>query len=378
MKRLVLVADDLTGALDSAAAFCGRFGPIPVHFGVPDSPAGPHAAIDLATRDADSSTARQRAAAAAPLLAEADLAFRKVDSRLRGPWAVELATQMQREEFAACAMAPAFPAQGRTTVDGRQHVMASDGSACVEPVEPLQAMRELGLHVVPVRAGEAARALREFVPGAAGRAPVFFLDASSDEELRAIVRVMSTCPGGPGSVLWCGSAGLARALAQEETPRIGLPGAPRLVIVGTNHPVSREQVAHAIAGGACHHAITAAALADAEKFVVHSFESGRDVLLTFELEPAITAAQASERIEGCLSRLLPGLPVPPLLVATGGETLLSICRAVQAGRLDVDAEVSPGIPHSRIRGGPWDAVRVLSKSGGFGSPDWLSAILHAE
>ena len=60
----------------------------------------------------------------------------------------------------------------------------------------------------------------------------------------------------------------------------------------------------------------------------------------------------------------------------GGRTLLSICRAVGASRLDVDGETSPGIPHSRINGGRWTGTRVLSKSGGFGSPDWLSVILR--
>jgi len=375
MTSLVLVADDLTGALDSAAAFSGRFGTIPVHLGVPQERLGEHAAIDLATRDSDASTAGRRAAAAAAaaLLAEADIAFKKIDSRLRGPWAAELAATLQAGAFRMCVMAPAFPAQGRITVGGRQYIVASDGSCCIEPVDPLQALRELGVQVVPVRAGEAAEESRAFAAGA----PVFLCDASTDEDLRAIVRDMSAQAGGPGGILWCGSAGLAKALAPEETRPAGLPGAPVLAIVGTNHPVSREQAARAIAAGAAHHAVRPAALAEAEGFVLRSFDSDRDVLLTFELEAEISAAQASQQIEACLSRLLATLPAPALLVATGGETLLSICRAVGASRLDVDGEASPGIPHSRASGGRWDGTRVLSKSGGFGSPDWLSALLRA-
>jgi uncharacterized protein YgbK (DUF1537 family) len=48
---------------------------------------------------------------------------------------------------------------------------------------------------------------------------------------------------------------------------------------------------------------------------------------------------------------------------------------VSASHLDVDAEASPGVPHSRIRGGPWDGVEVLSKSGGFGMPSWLAEVV---
>jgi len=377
MTGLVLVADDLTGALDSAAAFSGRFGTIPVHLGLPHAQLGEHAAIDLATRDTDASTAGRRAATAAALLADADIAFKKIDSRLRGPWAVELAATLQAAAFRMCVMAPAFPAQGRRTVGGRQHVVAADGSSCVEPVDPLHALRELGVHVVPVRTGEAAVALNAFVPGVPGSVPVFLCDASTDEDLRVIVRDVSAHGGGPDGVLWCGAAGLAKALAPEGTRSAGLPGTPVLAIVGTNHPVSREQAARAIAAGAAHHAIKPTALTEAEGFVLRAFESRRDVLLTFELEAAVSATQASRQIEACLSRLLPALPAPALLVATGGETLLSICRAVGASRLDVDGEASPGIPHSHASGGRWDGTRVLSKSGGFGSPDWLSAILRA-
>jgi uncharacterized protein YgbK (DUF1537 family) len=378
MTRLLLVADDLTGALDSAASFCGRFGPIPIHFGMPDSPLGPQAAIDLATRDAAPSIAATRSAAVAPLLAQADVAFKKVDSRLRGPWAVELAAAMRHGGFSMCIMAPAFPAQGRTTVDGRQRVVASDGSVCVEPVDPLQAMREQGLHVVPVRAGQAAEALTLHAPGNGARAPVFLFDASTDEELRAIVREVSARPVASGRILWCGSAGLARGLAPQETPRVPWPELATLAIVGTPHPVSREQVARACLAGAHHHAVKATALADARAFVLRSFESASNVLLTFDLAPAVDAAGARELIEACLAGLLRTLPPPPLLVATGGETLLSICRAVRASRLDVDGEASPGIAHSHVRGGPWSATRVLSKSGGFGPPDWLSAVLRAK
>ncbi|MDH5540859.1 MAG: hypothetical protein OEY03_15760, partial [Rhizobacter sp.] len=75
MSGLFLVADDLTGALDSAASFCGRLGPIPVWLDLPQGSMPAHAAVDLATRDADAAFALQAMTGAAPQLARADIAF---------------------------------------------------------------------------------------------------------------------------------------------------------------------------------------------------------------------------------------------------------------------------------------------------------------
>jgi uncharacterized protein YgbK (DUF1537 family) len=62
-------------------------------------------------------------------------------------------------------------------------------------------------------------------------------------------------------------------------------------------------------------------------------------------------------------------------VVAGGETLLSVCHAVGASHLEVSAEVSPGVPRSRLRGGLWNDVQVTSKSGGFGPRAWLAQTL---
>jgi uncharacterized protein YgbK (DUF1537 family) len=35
----------------------------------------------------------------------------------------------------------------------------------------------------------------------------------------------------------------------------------------------------------------------------------------------------------------------------------------------------PGVPVSRIGGGLWDGVRLISRSGAFGAPDFLARLL---
>ena len=44
----------------------------------------------------------------------------------------------------------------------------------------------------------------------------------------------------------------------------------------------------------------------------------------------------------------------------------------------VDGEVAAGVPASRLSGGRWDGLRVVSKSGAFGDAGLLARLLEGE
>jgi uncharacterized protein YgbK (DUF1537 family) len=54
--------------------------------------------------------------------------------------------------------------------------------------------------------------------------------------------------------------------------------------------------------------------------------------------------------------------------------LRGICESLGTERLDVTGEIMPGVPRSIMRGGRWDGVAVISKSGAFGAPDLLQQL----
>jgi uncharacterized protein YgbK (DUF1537 family) len=63
------------------------------------------------------------------------------------------------------------------------------------------------------------------------------------------------------------------------------------------------------------------------------------------------------------------------LVLTGGETAVGVARRLGATGLRVDDEVEPGVPIGRLLGPrPYP---VVTKAGGFGSPDVLRAACAA-
>ena len=360
MSRLRLLADDLTGALDTAAQFAGACGPVTVRFREGDwrAPAA-CLAFDTATREADESRAAAEMWRLARFFADASIAFRKLDSQLRGHPALELERAFSLGGFASAVIAPAFPAQGRITRDGVQHVRGPAGGWQSARPHFARELAELRLEVTL-----AAR------PDAIEGAGVFLCDAETDRDLAAIVAAGKRLAP---PVLWCGSAGLARALAGAAPPVAPVPGEPFLALVGSGHPAARAQLdriedAHpelwiAVREGA----------AEAEE--VRSCVAARGAaLVTFLLPDYLFDAEASRRLAAVLAELAPRLDPPEGLFVSGGETLRGLAEAVGTQAFEVTGEVMPGLPASRLRGGRWDGVAMVSKSGGFGGPDLLARL----
>src|SRR5262249_838973 len=140
-----LLADDLTGALDTAAEFAGPFGPLPVVWSVDAVEGQASFAIDAGTRELASDVAFAVVREIAAQLAGADIAYKKIDSRLRGPWVAELEACLATGAWDACILAPAFPHQGRRTFEGRQYVRAVDGGWSAAGDDILRQLRSRGL-----------------------------------------------------------------------------------------------------------------------------------------------------------------------------------------------------------------------------------------
>ena len=334
--RLRLLADDLTGALDSAARFVPLTGPIATTWRTDPSP-HQSVAIDTATRDLSAADAATAIAHFAPLLDSGEPAFKKIDSLLRGHVAVELAACMRR--FDHCILAPAFPFQHRITRGGRQLVRAQDAWRDTG-VDLQAALRAQGIDLRP-------------------------RDAETDADLDAIVaegRALS------GRVLWCGTGGLAGALAGHlPVAKPNLPG-PILALIGSDHPVSAIQLA---AASHLHMPLPQSDITRVAQRLKHG-----SAAVTVDL-PATTPRDTARRtITAHFTALLQAIDRPGTLFVTGGETLRHLCDALHVTHLDVDGEIEPGAPTSILRGGDWDGQRLVSKSGAFGDGQFLQRLLH--
>ncbi len=354
---LRLLADDLTGALDTAAELTGLCGPVQVVWDrAPIRPGG--LAIESGTREASRDAAVARVRSLAPLLDGAGIAYKKIDSLMRGHVAAELAACLASGSWAHCVLAPAFPAQGRITRDGRVLARQSNGAWSAVPQDLLAALQAEGLR--PAR-GVTAAALP---PGLA----VF--DAGNQADLARIAGLGRTATG---PVLWCGSGGLARALAGDAAPQASthLRG-PVLGLFGSDQAVTVRQLA---ACEACWIRVTDGGSAEASR-VARLMEGGA-ALVSVALPEGMDRAAAARRIEAVVTDLIHRLPRPGTLAVAGGETLRAICRGLGAGALEATGLVAAGVPRSVMLGGAWGGLEVVSKSGAFGG-DTLWRDLLAE
>ncbi|MCK1491668.1 Hrp-dependent type III effector protein [Bradyrhizobium sp. 180] len=357
MTSVRLLADDLSGALDTAAEFVGLCGPFDVTWlPAPAVPNSRSLAIDSGTRERSKAKSVEIVGRLAPQLRGATIAYKKVDSLLRGAWAAELGACLHSGDWASCVVAPAFDYQGRRTVDGQQFARTLQGEWHRVGDNLLTELRQ---EDIEARQGGADTLSQ-------GGVQVF--DAESDIDLDRIVQMGRRMPG---PVLWCGSGGLAGALARSH--RAEAPGQlklPVLGLFGSDQPATASQLA------ACGAATIALAEGGSAAPVRHKLADDGVALVKFALAEGLARAEAARRIAREMSALIAALEPPGTLIVAGGETLKAACVALGAHALQVTGRIVPGLPRSILQGGRWAGVDVISKSGAFGPSELWRDLLR--
>lgn len=351
---LRMVADDLTGALDTAAKFATPKAAIRVTWSTTSLARGVATVFDSGCRELIEREAATAFSRAMPWLEPVPdgLSFLKLDSLLRGNAGDEIAACARRWPDRPIVVAPALPEQSRVTRGGRQYLLRASGAEIVG--EDIAASLSA--------AGLSAKLRSPTDPASPG---INLIDAERDDDLDRVAEEYQV-----HAPLWCGSSGLGIALSR----RLGFAGAritraliaPVLGIFGSNHDVLVEQL-DAVRSDVIRLVATEAAVSD----VSHRLTHRRVALVTFAHPEGTSRLDARASIEKRAASLLERIPKPGTLVVSGGETLRSVATALGAEALDVDGELDKGAPTSTLVGGRWDGVRVVSKSGAFGRPDFL-------
>jgi uncharacterized protein YgbK (DUF1537 family) len=392
VRGVRLLADDLTGALDSAAAFALE---VPVHLDpAPLDPAGRVVAIATPTRDVAADELRDRLDRVVEWFVSGDLSFKKVDSLLRGNTFAECAYLARTGGFDGVVFAPAFPGQRRVTIAGQQYVVSVDAGATAarNPVGPsiVEAFAALGLDCRTTpgpdlpsegRAGEST-----------ARAPVVWVpDVQGDADLLRVAQLACTPHSAmKGRWLWCGSAGLAQAFAAalgiaapdlqasavQRQPRGGALAWRRVLMLGaSHHPVVRRQWRRLRDSWA--DAVTVREGSDAEFEAACSTLEGDFDVAALELSPSrpLTGAQAATLLQEQLAELVRRIRRPSTLLVVGGDTLLGLCRATGVQSLVTLPASRAGWGCARLVGGDWDGLTCHSRSGAFGDESDLDDML---
>jgi len=367
MVELLVIADDLTGALDSAGRLAAITGLVPVLPSL-DSPlpAAQVAAYDLDTRRRSEDVARRRVTSAirAARSGNVRLLYVKVDSTLRGHVGATVRAALRAWGSPSALVCPAFPAQGRTVERGELLVagvpvhrtaFADDPRYPVRSADLRDHLDGEGVHHLQL---ETVRAGPHAVTRALGDTPgVWVADAVTDEDLVTLARGAV----GAGLTLLAGSAGLLGALASTlELPRAhnhkGRPDrcGATLVIVGSRHPSSREQIRRLAAANVP--GVHILSVADTP------LRPGQEDEVARELATEAATRVTAQGVEA--------------VVVVGGDTARAVVEALGVDHLAVAGEVLPGIPWGQLAGGPADGCAWVSKAGGFGDPQALVDVVR--
>jgi uncharacterized protein YgbK (DUF1537 family) len=361
--RIGIVADDLTGAMDSAAPFADRGLATRVLLSVAGDQAGPDPdvlAIDTHSRDLGPDAAAHAVQAGIARIGADRLPFKKIDSTLRGNVAAEIAAAMQASGCTCALVAPAAPAQGRVLRNG---YLIVDGQK-VGAVSLVDTLRRAlpGLPVHSLRAGDPLR----------DEPHVLVADAENEHDL---ARIAAFGLAHRGKVLLVGSSGLASALVDQLRParvQRAHPGYERLLfVVGSHNMRSAEQVRKLLALPS----VATLVLTPGGEVRRAAADQGDARIALLQVEglgarPTLDPRWVASRLADVTADVLAIEPAPTALFMTGGDTARAILSRLHVQGIDVIGNLYPGIVHGRVTVAK-RPVGVITKAGGFGGADLL-------
>ena len=374
--RVLIVADDLTGAMDSAGPFAAAgvetwVVAVPMRCDPATLKSARVVSVNTDTRHLPAALAAARVRDIVGHLGAGgfDIVVKKIDSTLRGNVVAETMALLDISGRREAVVAAAFPAQGRTVRGGIVHV---DGKPLAQtafakdalsppPLAPLQEVFALAKPGLRVQTLTAAPALH-------GEADIWVADSEVDADLTGIVTRFADRAN---DVLMVGSAGLTRALALVCFDGGPAPASPQRV-TGT--------IVFAVGSRAMRSAEQVESLSTEPETTVLRVPNGRlqsgKIPSAQNLVLKATADEAghegdAERVAADMARHaieIARSAKAEALVATGGDTAIAILAASDNPALQVLGDLMPGIPYARIRLGG-TSLWLVTKAGGFGGRD---------
>ena len=331
---ILVIADDLTGALEAGAKFAARGVRAQVTTRIDFTGGEGVPVIDTETRHLPPEEAA-RIIASIPA-ASARLIYKKTDSTLRGNIAAELGALAAACPGSTIAYIPAYPAAGRTVTRGELRVHGTPVDRTSFADDPLNPIRDSAIAALlgdnpscTVHDGETDADVAAAVAA-----------ARSDERCRIIA--------GPASV----AEQLAAGFGPPSTPVWPTVNAC-LIVNGSLHEASSRQIAYAEASGCA--------------FPWRVFHPA--------IGPGASPLDIAAETARAVLRDLAGFEA---LMIFGGDTAFAILRELGCALIEPLGEVVTGVPISHV---PGTGLHLITKAGGFGGDSLIcevKRILHAD
>ncbi len=416
LNSLLVIADDVTGAADSAAR-CHNAGlNARIDLTVVDSVTseqylpvlgrpGTVLAVTTDSRFLAAEQAAERVTTVATALAPLARAgvvrwYKKIDSTLRGNLGSEIAALLSLvtpAETRPCALiCPAFPGQQRSLIEGYLCYRGMPPRTMHLPTL-LAEQSDLPIGAIAlntIRAGQST--LRHAIQRQRQAGQVLLVaDAETEADLEQLLQAVTAVA--PQALL-CGSAGLVGVLAQQMAATMPAPASPPtatpafiqkpvLAIIGSGSSIATQQIAHLRANTTTlvveidPSGPRAAAQSAAE--IAQAWQAMQGNIALHLPTPAPGTALEGElartyaiELAAVAHALLP-LIEPKTLLLTGGDTAVHTLAMLQSQQLTVWRELLPGIPLTSTKDGHGNDYQIILKAGNHGESKTLTELLQS-
>lgn len=407
MLKLLVIADDFTGALDTGVQFSNRgiqtlvsteiedvYDSIPRNIEVLVlNTESRHLSFDKAydkTKMIIKKAKRERI----PFI------YKKVDSALRGNISAEIKAVLDTSEQEVIPFLPSYPKMNRVLIDGYLYidgVLVSESVFANDPYEPVTESNIV--HRLEQEAGIKATLVSNCeVPKQAKGVCVF--DAETDEEL---LRLATMLQNKNLLNVTVGCAGFAKIIADQLFPNAKdttyTLEKPVVVLCGSINPITKKQIDYAEKKNYPRISLSATQLLEShywesdegqEKIEEYLYLMANQSLIIFETfnhqtmkhieatktKKVLATKDYRFKIGESLGKLTEALWTTnqvSTFLFTGGDTLFQSMEVLGVTAIKPIVEISPGVVLAIIK---WNEreLQVITKSGGFGEEDLFETL----
>jgi uncharacterized protein YgbK (DUF1537 family) len=378
---VTIIADDLTGAVDTGAVFVpfGRTLVFTNGWVYKVSPNVRVQSLNTSTRhELPSQIFSQMRSKVGPLPLTGQI-FKKVDSTLRGNIGAEIEAALKVTHKNHAVLCSANPSNNRTIIHGKllvddqpleRSAMAADPknpmiqgeiSKIISHTSGIPASK---IDLVDVQNGfPHFKRLLKTTPRTSRH--IYIVDAKTNDDLMRLATLIAEYP----HVLPVGSSGLARALAPmwlhgRADVCLDLPFVDQLIaVVGSKHINSRNQIEEQ-AKSLHWPVVEFGHVRDPCKEVGEKIDN---LIVTLNPNPLANPDDLIARMVECVTKRLSLVSTSTMaILASGGDTALALVEGLGIEQFQIIGEFQPGVVASQAQYGA-DHITIITKSGSFGS-----------
>lgn len=388
-KRYLVIADDLTGSNDTGVQMTKRGIKTEVNLFPTTEAMGTSIVLDTESRTISPEKAYEKVKLmTTDILSNNhfDLIYKKIDSTLRGNIVEEMRAVCDSYQPERIVFAPAFPKINRTTVNGihlLNQIPLMETELAHDPLNPIWTDNINTL----LKKGFTEKITHyptDKITGdlALSDAFIHIFDIAEHHHLETLATVLLQSPI---KTLYVGSAGLAEVLFSEMHPPL-----PTLSVVGSISQVSLAQMNYAEEKGIeivkieINDLLKDNTVQKYQQIVLDNLRLSKDVVLTVtrskeDYEKTIKLFKKinqydKKEISNLIKRMLAGVTKAVLkeekisgMFLTGGDTAIEVIQQLEATGCLIEAELSTGIVKSRLSGGYYEGLTLVTKAGAFGN-----------